>query len=67
MKEWNYTPQPTGRQKIIAVMVGAGLGLFLAVVNIVFHEFLAEWEFMALPVFISGAIIILGLAYVPRI
>jgi hypothetical protein len=67
MKEWIYTPRPTGKQKITAIMVGAGLGLLLAVVNIVFRQFLDEWQFMSLPVFISGAIIILGLAYLPRI
>ncbi|MCX6687594.1 MAG: hypothetical protein NT112_04320 [Methanoregula sp.] len=66
MKEWEYNPNITGRQKFTAVMVGAGLGLLLAVVNIIFRRFLEEWQFMALPVFIAGAIVILGLAYLPR-
>ena len=67
MTEWEYLPRPTVREKIIAILIGAGLGLLLAVVNIIFKEFLYEWRFMSLPVFVSGAIIILGLAYVPRI
>lgn len=67
MTEWEYTPSITGRQKITAILVGAGLGLLLAVVNIIFKEFLYEWRFMSLPVFVSGAIIILGIAYIPRL
>jgi hypothetical protein len=66
MKEWHYTPAPTLLQKITAVCVGAWLGLLLAVIQIVFWEFLDEWRFMSLPVFVAGAIIILGLAYLPR-
>jgi len=66
MKEWHYTPVPTLLQKITAVCVGAWLGLLLAVIQIVFWEFLDEWRFMSLPVFVAGAIIILGLAYLPR-
>jgi hypothetical protein len=67
MREWEYNPHITGRQKFTAVIVGAGLGLLLAVVNIIFRQFFEDWQFMALPVFIAGAIIILGLAYLPRI
>jgi len=67
MKEWEYNPNITGRQKFTAVMVGAGLGLLLAVVNIIFRRFLEEWQFMALSVFVAGAIVIFGLAYLPRI
>jgi len=66
MREWEYNPHITGRQKFTAIMVGAGLGLLLAVVNIIFRQFFEDWQFMALPVFIAGAIIILGLAYLPR-
>jgi hypothetical protein len=66
MKEWHYTPAPTLLQKITAVCVGAWLGLLLAVIQIVFWEFLDEWRFMSLPVFVAGAVIILGLAYLPR-
>jgi hypothetical protein len=66
MKEWHYTPTATIRQKITAICVGAGLGLLLAVVHIVFWEFLDEWRFMSLPVFVAGTVIILGLAYLPR-
>jgi hypothetical protein len=67
MTEWEYAPSITGRQKITAIIVGAGLGLLLAVVNIIFKEFLYEWRFMSLPVFVSGAIVILGIAYIPRL
>jgi hypothetical protein len=66
MKEWHYTPAPTLLQKITAVCVGAWLGLLLAVIQIVFWEFLDEWRFMSLPVFVAGTVIILGLAYLPR-
>lgn len=66
MKEWEYDLNITGRQKFTAVMVGAGLGLLLAAVNIIFRKFFEEWQFMALPVFVAGAIAILGLAYLPR-
>ena len=67
MTEWEYLPRPTVREKIIAILIGAGLGLLLAVVNIIFKEFLYDWRFMSLPVFVGGAIIILGIAYIPRL
>ncbi|WAC05424.1 MAG: hypothetical protein OS112_01980 [Methanoregula sp.] len=64
MKEFEFAPKLTRRQKITAVMVGGGLGLLLAAVNIVFRAFLDSYLFLSAPAFILGAIIILWIAYI---
>jgi len=64
MTEFEFCPKITLRQKVTAVMVGAGLGLLLAGVNIIFKEFLDSWHFLSTPVFILGAVIILWIAYI---
>jgi hypothetical protein len=64
MKEFEFAPKLTSGQKVTAVMVGAGLGLLLAGVNIIFKEFLDSWNFLSTPVFILGAAIILWIAYI---
>ena len=64
MKEFEFAPKLTSGQKITAVMVGGGLGLLLAGVNIIFKEFLDSWHFLSTPVFMLGAAIILYIAYI---
>ena len=64
MTEYEFCPKLTSGQKITAVMVGGGLGLLLAGVNIIFREFLDSWHFLSTPVFILGAAIILWIAYI---
>jgi hypothetical protein len=64
MTEYEFCPKLTWRQKVTAVMVGGGLGLLLAGVNIIFREFLDSWHFLSTPVFILGAAIILWIAYI---
>jgi hypothetical protein len=64
MKEYEFAPKLTQGQKVTAVTVGGGLGLLLAIVNIIFREFLDSWKFLSTPVFIVGALIILWIAYV---
>ena len=63
---WEYAPKLSLRQKVTAVLVGALLGLLMAGLNIIFKEYLETWRWISLPVFVSGAIIILGIAYFPR-
>jgi hypothetical protein len=64
MTEYEFCPKLTCGQKVTAVMVGSGLGLLLAGVNIIFREFLDSWHFLSTPVFILGAVIILWIAYI---
>jgi hypothetical protein len=64
MTEYEFCPKLTTGQKVTAVMVGGGLGLLLAGVNIIFKEFLDSWHFLSTPVFILGAAIILWIAYI---
>jgi hypothetical protein len=64
MREFEFAPKLTWRQKFTAMIVGAGLGLLLAAVNIIFREFLESYQFLSTPVFILGTIIILWIAYI---
>ena len=64
MTEFEFCPKLTTGQKVTAVMVGSGLGLLLAAVNIIFKAFLDSWNFLSTPVFILGAVIILWIAYI---
>jgi|GEM_PF-1602139 len=64
MKEYEFAPKLSRGQKVTAVMVGGGLGLLLAAINIIFREFLDSWHFLSTPVFIVGAAIILWIAYI---
>lgn len=64
MKEYEFAPKLSWGQKCTAVMVGGGLGLLLAAVNIIFREFLDSYKFLSAPVFIVGTIIILWIAYI---
>lgn len=64
MKEFEFAPKLTLRQKCTAVLVGAGLGLLLAAVNIIFRSFLDSYHFLSAPAFILGTIVILWIAYI---
>jgi hypothetical protein len=66
MQVHEYVPKLPFEKKLIAVLVGGGLGLFMTALNIIFRQFFEEWREMTILVFSIGSVLILSLVYLRK-
>jgi hypothetical protein len=66
MQVHEYVPKLPLKKKLIALLAGGGLGLFMTALNIIFREFFEEWREMTILVFSIGSAIILSIVYLRK-
>jgi hypothetical protein len=66
MQVHEYIPKLPLKKKLIAVLIGSGLGLFMTGLNIIFRQFFEEWREMTILVFSIGSLLLLAFVYLRK-